>query len=170
MHGFSEAVLAFTRAHGDLAPLIVGLLSFGESLAFVSLVVPATTILLGSGALFAAADITFLPVWAGAAIGAFLGDWLSFWLGRHFKDRIRWLWPFSRHPALLVSGRRFFARYGTFGVFLGRFFGPLRSVVPIVAGVSGMPPLPFQIANIASALIWAAAMLAPGTLAVNWLG
>lgn len=169
MHGLTEAVLAFTRAHGNLAPLIVGLLSFGESLAFVSLVLPATTILLGSGALFTAADISFLPVWAGAAIGAFLGDWLSFWLGRHFADRIKEFWPFSRHPALLVSGQRFFARYGAFGVFLGRFFGPLRSAVPIVAGVSGMPPLPFQIANITSALIWAASVLAPGTLAVHWL-
>lgn len=169
MHGFTEAILAFTRAHDHLAPLVVLLLSFGESLAFVSLVLPATTILLGSGALFAAAGIPFLPVWAGAAIGAFLGDWLSYWLGAHFKDRIGVFWPFSRYPGLLVSGRSFFARYGVFGVFLGRFLGPVRSVVPIVAGITGMRALPFQIANGTSALVWAAAVLAPGTLAVDWL-
>jgi membrane protein DedA with SNARE-associated domain len=54
------------------------------------------------------------------------------------------------------------------GVFLGRFFGPLRCIVPLVAGVCGMSWLAFQAANIASGVIWATLVLAPGHLAFKW--
>ena len=54
-------------------------------------------------------------------------------------------------------------------VFLGRFFGPLRSIVPLVAGLCGMPQLSFQLANIASALVWATGVLAPGSFGLRWL-
>ena len=37
---------------------------------------------------------------------------------------------------------------GQLGVFVGRFFGPLRSIMPLVAGICAMRQVPFQIANI----------------------
>jgi membrane protein DedA with SNARE-associated domain len=70
---------------------------------------------------------------------------------------------------LLPRGQAFFETWGVLGVFLGRFFGPLRSVIPLVAGICAMPQLRFQLANIASALIWATGVLAPGAFAVKWL-
>jgi membrane protein DedA with SNARE-associated domain len=48
------------------------------------------------------------------------------------------------------------------GIFIGRFFGPLRASVPLAAGIFEMPYWPFQLANFASALIWAAALLVSG--------
>lgn len=50
-------------------------------------------------------------------------------------------------------------------MLLGRFLGPVRSTVPVVAGVVKMPHGPFQIANILSALLWVPALLLPGYLA-----
>jgi membrane protein DedA with SNARE-associated domain len=50
-------------------------------------------------------------------------------------------------------------------VFIGRFFGPLRAVIPLVAGITRMPTGKFQVANVASALIWAPALLIPGAIA-----
>jgi membrane protein DedA with SNARE-associated domain len=54
-------------------------------------------------------------------------------------------------------------------VFAGRFFGPFRAVVPIVAGLYEMPQLYFQIANFASAVLWATGILTPGFLSMRWL-
>jgi membrane protein DedA with SNARE-associated domain len=51
-----------------------------------------------------------------------------------------------------------------FGVFLGRFTGPLRAIVPLEAGIGAMPLIPFQIANLASAVIWAVGLLGPGVM------
>jgi membrane protein DedA with SNARE-associated domain len=47
---------------------------------------------------------------------------------------------------------------------MGRFFGPIRAIVPLVAGLLHMPPHRFYIANVLSALIWAPAYLLPGML------
>jgi hypothetical protein len=56
----------------------------------------------------------------------------------------------SRHPRLVARGFDFFQRWGVLAVFIGRFFGPLRAVVPLVAGILGMRILPFQLANVSS--------------------
>jgi membrane protein DedA with SNARE-associated domain len=169
MDQFVGAVLDFVKAHSALAPFVVGALAFGESLAFISLLLPATVILVGSGGIIRAAGVNFWPVWAGAAIGAILGDWVSYWVGYRYKGAIRRTWPLSRRPGLLPRGQAFFDKWGLAGVILGRFFGPLRCIVPLIAGICAMPIVPFQCANVISAALWATAVLAPGCLAVDWL-
>lgn len=163
------ALLQFVKAHAALAPVVVCALAFGESLAFISLLVPATVVLVGSGGLMRAAGIGFWPVWGGAVLGAILGDWLSYWLGHHYKGSIGRTWPLSRRPELLLRGQAFFEKWGLAGVILGRFFGPLRCIMPLVAGICSMPFVAFQCANVASAVLWATVILAPGHLAVDWL-
>jgi membrane protein DedA with SNARE-associated domain len=159
--------LTFVRVHQAWSPWIVFLLSFGESLAFVSLILPATAILFGVGALIGVTGIGFWPIWAAAALGAALGDWVSYVLGRRFGCAIARIWPLSKRPELLPRGQAFFGKWGILGVFIGRFFGPLRSVVPLVAGICVMDRLPFQIANVASAVVWATGILMPGTLVLR---
>jgi membrane protein DedA with SNARE-associated domain len=148
---------------------IVFVLAFGESLAFVSLLLPATVILWGVGALIGVSGIDFWPIWLAAAVGAGLGDWLSYWLGYHYHDQIARMWPINRHPHLLPRGHAFFEKWGVAGIFLGRFLGPLRAAVPLVAGACTMPSLQFQAANWTSAFLWAAWTLGAGALGVEWL-
>lgn len=148
---------------------IVFFLSFGESLAFVSLLLPATIILLALGALIGEIGMSFLPIYAAAAVGAFLGDWLSYWIGARYKENVATVWPLSRYPHLLKRGHAFFERWGVLGVFMGRFFGPLRTIVPLVSGICSMPQYYFQLANITSALVWAFGVLAPGVFGIQWL-
>ena len=164
-----DVVIGFLREHESLAAPIVFVLAFGESLAFVSLLLPATVILFGIGGLIGATGIGFWPIWLAATLGAVLGDWLSYWLGHHYKYEIARLWPLSRRPDLLPRGEAFFRRWGVTGIFFGRFLGPLRSAVPLVAGICAMPLAPFQIANVASALVWATGILTPGVVGVRWL-
>jgi membrane protein DedA with SNARE-associated domain len=169
LQNINNAVTVFVRAHEHWAVVVVLLLAFGESLAFISLLLPATVILFALGGLIGASELSFWPLWAAAVVGAFLGDWLSFWLGQRFGPAIAHLWPLNRHPLLLVRGHAFFERWGALSVFFGRFFGPLRASVPLVAGICGMPKHQFQAANLASALVWATGILAPGSLGLPWL-
>lgn len=162
-------MLEFIRANQGWAAPLVFLLAFGESLAVVSLLLPATAILFGLSGLLGASGIPFWPCWAAAALGAILGDCVSYWIGHRFKDRLPRLWPLTRVPDLLPRGQAFFHKWGVAGVFIGRFFGPLRAAVPLVAGTCGMPLLPFMLANLASALVWATGILAPGLLAMVML-
>jgi membrane protein DedA with SNARE-associated domain len=82
------------------------------------------------------------------------------------------MWPLSAHPALLPRGEAFIRKWGALAIFIGRFSGPLRASVPIVAGMLGMPLRAFQVANFASALIWVAVLLVLGdvtTIVWQWL-
>ncbi len=141
---------------------VIFLVAMTESLAVVGLLVPGVVIMFGIGALIAAGAINFWSAMAWAVAGAVAGDGLSFWLGRHYQQQLTTLWPFSRHPKSLQQGIVFFNRYGGKSVAIGRFFGPVRAIIPLVAGMMGMTPGRFVAANILSALVWAPAYLLPG--------
>src|SRR5206468_10367942 len=130
-------------------------ITFGEILAFISLLLPATVIMFAAGGLIGASGIGFWPIWGATALGAFFGDWVSYALARRYRHTISHVWPLSRRPELMEKGHAFFEKYGALGIFFGRFFGPLRAVVPLVAGIVNMGQTRFQIANTASALVWA---------------
>lgn len=169
LHEITHAIMQFIENHQMWTLPIIFLLAFGESLAIISLLVPATAILLGAGALVGAGVISFIPVLIVASIGAIIGDWLSYWLGKYYHQTVISSWPLNQHPKLIYRAEQFFQRYGTLGVFIGRFFGPLRAIVPLIAGTMHMPTFKFNLANITSAPIWAFVLLAPGAFGVPWL-
>ena len=154
-----RGIAGFVRDHQVWAAPIVLVLAFGESLAFISLLIPAWGALVAIGALIGASGISFWPVWIAGAIGAALGDWVSYWFGYKYKEHVAQMWPLSRYPEILPRGEAFVKTWGVPSIFIGRFFGPLRASVPLAAGIFEMPYLRFQIANWLSALVWAAALL-----------
>lgn len=159
-----ETVVSFVREHEAWAGPVAFLVSFGESFCFLSLIIPGTAILAGVAALLALSGVSetiLYPVIIAAALGGALGYAVSYWIGLYFKDSIDKIWPFSSRPYLITRGREFFEKYGVFGVFLGHFFGPVRAVIPVVAGMFSMAQIPFQIANILSVSIWSAGVILP---------
>jgi membrane protein DedA with SNARE-associated domain len=164
-------VVAFVREHEAWAAPIAFIVAFGESFCFLSLVWPGTAILAGIAALLAAsgvAETVLPPAIIAAALGGTLGYAASYWIGLYFRESVDKVWPFATRPHLIEHARSFFERYGAFSVFLGHFFGPVRAVIPVVAGMFVMPQLPFQIANIASAFLWAAGVIAPSFYLVTF--
>jgi len=159
-----HTVLHLIKTHPDLAALIIGLTAFGESFAVVSFLIPGTTILVAAGTLVTKGVLNPVTAGVAAAVGAILGDAISYWIGITFGRALPNHWPFKQHHATLDRGVRFFERYGWLSVFIGRFLGPLRAFVPLVAGMCRMPVVPFYSANILSAVIWAPALLYSGYL------
>jgi undecaprenyl-diphosphatase len=162
MGDWLQPLLDWVTQNPNWAGAAVFLVSFSESMAIVGLLIPGVAMMFVAGALIAADALDFWPIFAWAVTGAIAGDGLSFWLGRHFQDRMRRVWPFTRHPEMLAQGEAFFRRYGGKSVAFGRFFGPVRAVIPLVAGMMGMSRGRFFAANILSALLWAPAYLLPG--------
>src|SRR5262249_17592223 len=113
-------VLEFVRDHSAWAAPIVFALAFAESLAVISFVVPAWAVRVGSGAMMKSGGLAFLPMLLAGALGAAFGDWLSYWIGDKFKHSIGTMWPFSRHPHLLVHGEAFIKKWGVLAIFIGR--------------------------------------------------
>jgi len=147
----------FISDHRAWAGPIVGIIAFGESLAIIGMFIPATPIMIAIGGLVGAGIIEPIPVIIGAIIGAVIGDIIH-------------KWPLNKHRSGVARARLLFRRYGFLAVFLGRFFGPIRCTVPMVAGMMSMDQTRFQTANILSALVWAPVMFLPGWLAGRGAG
>lgn len=172
LESYIEPAIEFVRVHQAWAAPIVFALCFAESLAFISLLIPAWAALVGIGALIGASGLNFWPIWIAGSIGAALGDWLSYWIGLKLEKSVYNMWPLSRHPELIPKGEAFVTKWGAPAIFIGRFSGPLRATVPIVAGIFAMPFWRFQAANWSSAFVWAAVLLTLGDVtaqAVRWI-
>ena len=128
----------------------------------MGLVVPGATIMVAAGALVALGAMNFWTTALLGMVGAIAGDWFSFWIGRRYRGRLRGVWPFARHPQWLSRGEDFFYRHGGKSVVLGRFVGPVRAFVPIVAGMLGMRPASFYAMNALAGVAWAPAHLLAG--------
>lgn len=162
MTAILNTILAFITHHPGLAYGAVFLVAFSESLAIVGLMVPGTVIMFGIGALVATGGLGLLPVLLLAMAGAIAGDGFSYLLGRYYKERLVAIWPFSRHPEMLDMGAAFFRRHGGKSVLFGRFVGPVRPIIPVVAGMLGMRPAHFSVVNVLSAIGWALVYILPG--------
>lgn len=153
-----EMVIAFVREQENWAIPIAFLVAFGESLCFLSIVWPGWAVLTALAFLLATSGVgmpILIPTIVAAGLGGVVGYTISFWIGHYFKDHIGGIWPFRSDPTLIPRGREFFEKHGAWSVFLGHFVGPVRAVIPVVAGMFSMPQVPFQVANVASAFIWA---------------
>jgi membrane protein DedA with SNARE-associated domain len=160
----------FVERHRAWAGLLLGLVTFGESLVLVGAFFPATALMLAAGGLAAAGVLDPIEVVLWCVAGAVAGDAASYGIGRHVGPELC-RWPQLRpHAAGLEAAQGFFRRYGALSIYLCRFMGPVRAFVPLVAGVAGMPHARFQLANLLSALIWVPVMLAPGYLAASGVG
>jgi len=167
LEAYGQQIVEFVKLHEAWAAPIVFLLAFGESLAFISLLLPAWAALVGIGVLISSGGVNFWPVWVAGSVGAALGDWLSYWIGGKLGPPVAHVWPLSAHPTLIPKGEAFVKRWGVLAIFIGRFFGPLRASVPLVAGIFAMPYWRFQIANFTSAFMWAGVLLTIGDVAAK---
>ncbi|WP_296445268.1 bifunctional DedA family/phosphatase PAP2 family protein [Rhodoferax sp. UBA5149] len=159
-----QALIDFLSQHPALALGVVFAASLLESVAVIGTIIPGSSVVVAAGVLIGLQVLDPWWVAATAVIGAILGDGFSFWLGHRYHERLRAWWPLSTHPELLARGQAYFAEHGGTSVFLGRFLGPVRAIVPVVAGMSNMPRLRFAVVNVLSAIAWSAAHLLPGAL------
>ncbi|WP_018182141.1 bifunctional DedA family/phosphatase PAP2 family protein [Kaistia granuli] len=173
MGDWLQALIDLAARHPHWAALLVFVSAMAEAIAVVGMFVPGTAILIGIGAVVGLGELSIWPILIWATLGAIAGDGVSYWIGHRYKQRIRTIWPLRERPELLAKGEAFFDRFGLLSVAIGRFVPGVRAVIPLVAGVVGMPPVRFYVVNVLSALIWAPAHILPGAgmgLALGVLG
>ncbi|MEI7452066.1 MAG: DedA family protein [Candidatus Falkowbacteria bacterium] len=143
-------------------------LAFIESAPFIGLFIPGATLISVGGFL---ASQGFLNPWdliIFSAVGAICGDFFSYSLGLWGSDFIKNKKLIN--IKLLHHGENFFKKYGDKSIFLGRFFGPIRAIIPFVAGLSRMKRKPFIFWNVLSGIGWAALNVFLGYFSGTLLG
>ena len=145
--------------------IAIALVAFLESLALVGLILPGTVMMAALGALIGSGEVNFWHAWMAGIVGCLLGDWISFWLGWRFKKPLH-RWSFIRkNKALLNKTEHALHQHSMFTILVGRFVGPTRPVVPMVAGMLDLPVTKFIPPNILGCLLWPPFYFLPGILA-----
>ncbi len=163
LQGWNE-LYTWLNLHASWVPLIIFMTACLEALAVVGIVVPGIPMMFGLSLIAGRAGIDVSLIFAAGIAGALLGDGISFWLGKYFQHGIEEIWPFRTHPQWLQQGEAFFHRHGGKSIIIGRFIGPLRTFVPLCAGILNMPGWRFTAMNILSTLAWAPVHILPGYL------
>jgi membrane protein DedA with SNARE-associated domain len=154
-----QALVEFMRANQEWAIPIVFLVAFAECVALLSWLVPATVFFTAFGAVAGASGLNLIPLALAASLGAGSGFWASYWVGLVLGPRVGDHWPLSKNPQLLDRGHAFFEKWGVLSIVIGHFFGPLRAVIAIVAGIVQMPFLQFQLGNWIASFAWGFGLL-----------
>ena len=166
MEGFIEGLLDDIASIGP-EWLLVGafFLAFFETVMGTDVLIPGELALILVGAATERVDGAPLPaVIAVAALGATLGDSVGWTLGRFVGTRVvqRWKWTRVHVAPKLERARAYFGERGGAAVFFGRFVGPLRAVVSVVAGMSGMPYRRFIVWNVLASIAWTSLVISAG--------
>ena len=159
-----ETLISWARLHPDYAIALTFITAFAESIIVIGGLIPGSFAITGIGILAGSGVIGIYSNFMAAILGAIIGDTGSYIVGAYFKENLKNFFIFKYYPRTLKVGKHYFTLHGGKSVFFGRFIGPVRAIVPAVAGMMGMPLLNFLFANILSALGWSALFFIPGVL------
>lgn len=169
-----DSLIAFLNAHPEYLLLSIFIVAMCESLAVVGIIVPGVGLITAISVLAGHSAMPILLLVPTAMLGAFLGDIISFFIGRFCQPYLPKTWPFTTHPQWIKDGEHFFERHGGKSIFFGRFIGPIRPFIPMVAGMMKMNIQHFLLLNGLSAIAWGCIYVMPAyylgeALDIKWL-
>ena len=124
---------------------------------------PGDSLLLLSGAMVAKGVMAFFPTLIILTVAASLGCWLSYLQGRWLGDtRIVRSWLLHLPAHYHQRAYTMFNRHGLMALLVGRFLAFVRTLLPTIAGISGLSNTRFQLFNWLSAFIWVSVLLTLG--------
>jgi membrane protein DedA with SNARE-associated domain/rhodanese-related sulfurtransferase len=132
----------------------------------MGLPLPAAPWLLAAGALIGTGKMNWALALSAAASGSLLADMIWFYLGRHSGNRVlSLLCRISLEPDSCVRRTQdVFTRYGMRGVIVAKFIPGLSTLVPPLAGSSGVRAPRFFCFDAAGSLLYGGSFLLLGAM------
>jgi len=157
-----DSLNLWLTAHPQWLGLAIFTVAFIECLAVAGIVVPGTVVLFAVAVLAGGGALSLGETLLLAYAGGLLGDAVSYTLGRKCHNSIRRLPLLRTHPEWIGTAETYFHRYGIASLLVGRFIGPLRPMLPMIAGMFEMPLLRFIAVSMVAAAGWSVAYMLPG--------
>jgi membrane protein DedA with SNARE-associated domain/rhodanese-related sulfurtransferase len=132
----------------------------------IGIPLPAALWLFAAGALIGAGKMSWFVALGSAAIGSLLADFIWFYLGRYYGNRVLGLLcRISLEPDTCVRRTQgVFTRHGVKGVIVAKFIPGLSTLAPPLAGSSGVSAPRFFAFDGAGSLLYVGSFIIVGVL------
>jgi membrane-associated protein len=134
--------------------VLVPTLAFLEAAAFIGIFVSGIFLLSTATLLYSTGTSPIVAIVGLAFVGAFLGDLSGYLVGRFFGPGIWHLPLIKRLAHRREKIESLMIRSAPLAIFIGRFTPAIRSVTPIVAGMSGMQTRVYLACDLLAVLLW----------------
>ncbi|QCI26663.1 DedA family protein [Buchnera aphidicola (Thelaxes californica)] len=145
--------------------LIIGIISFAESLLIISFLFPSIVFMTAIGTLIGNRQLNLYSAWFGSTIGCLFGDWLSYYIGWKFKKWLNNLFLFQKYQTIFRLTKSALYQYSVLTILIGRFIGPTRPIISIISGMLQLPIKKFFLPNIVACILWPILYFLPGIVA-----
>ncbi len=162
MSAWLDSLTGWLTAQPEWLGLAIFLTACVECVAVLGVLLPGGVLMFAFAAMAGSGALPLGQTLLLGYLGGLLGDALSYFLGRHFHEGIRRLPVLRHHPEWLIGAEVYFQRYGIASLLVGRYIGPLRPMLPMIAGMLDMPLLRFVSVSLLAAAGWATVYLLPG--------
>jgi membrane protein DedA with SNARE-associated domain/membrane-associated phospholipid phosphatase len=155
---------SFFEKHQAMGIVFAFAVAFLEALPIAGTIIPGTITMTLVGILVGSSILPLYTTMLACTLGAFAGDTIGFAIGRRYQAEALNIWPLYKYKKLILIAQHFFEKHGGKSIFIGRFVGPVRSCVPLIAGILNVSWLVFLSVALLSAAAWSFVYAAPGMI------
>ncbi|CUR53078.1 Inner membrane protein YabI [Buchnera aphidicola (Tuberolachnus salignus)] len=145
-------------------PFIVFIISFLESTLFIGLFIPGLVCMSTLGTFIGHEKINFYHAWFLSFIGCYLGDLISYFIGKIGQKKIKNMNFIQKKKKIIKKIYKYLFQYSFFTIFFGKFIGPIRPLIPVISGIFNISTKNFFIPNFFACICWPIIYFLPGIL------
>lgn len=154
MFAIDNVIIQWLRDHQQYALLVVPLFAFLEAFVGIGLFISGAILLSVCTLLYVEQIATLQQMLPLAFLGALLSDHSGYYIGRFMGPRFHQTSFAIKRAQMLNKAEQSITKYGVFAIFMGRFLTPIRSLVPVVTGLSGMARARYTAADFVACALW----------------
>lgn len=130
------------------------LFAFLEACVGIGLFVTGVILLTISTVLYAEGIATILQIIPLAFLGALIGDHSGYLLGRWIGPRFHHTNFANKNSARIEKAEDLIRRRGSIAILIGRLLPAIRSIIPLITGISGFSRLRYFSYDVLACFIW----------------
>jgi len=87
-------------------------------------------------------------------LGALLSDHSGYYIGLSIGPKFHRTSFAEKRAKAIGKAQNTIEKYGGFAIFIGRFVTPIRSIIPLITGVSGMARVKYTLFDVMACATW----------------
>ncbi len=150
-----DQVTSWIESHQDIAILVVPIFAFAEACVGIGLFISGVILLTLSTFLYKQGIAPVSLIIPLAFLGALAGDHVGFYFGRWLGPRFHDSKFAQKYSERVAKTEKLIREKGVYAIFIGRLIPAVRSLVPMMTGISGFKPLRYSTYDAMACGLWA---------------